>query len=119
MKIVQNSLKDRFQKDYDMKLKFSGLISVVYRKNHFSQISAKSEMVTMGGLGKLKWNDPNGLCGRGVSSSQLCSQSIPCTNFCAHVTLFVCTLMHHQRPVLKDVSIKFMGVNCLISSRLP
>ena len=54
MKIVQNSLKDRFQKDYDMKLKFSGLISVVYRKNHFSQISAKSEMVTMGGLGKLK-----------------------------------------------------------------
>ena len=96
MKIVQNSLKDRFQKDYDMKLKFSGLISVVYRKNHFSQISAKSEMVTMGGLGKLKWNDPNGLCGRGVSSSQLCSQSIPCTNFCAHVTLFVCTLMHHH-----------------------
>ena len=31
MKIVQNSLEDRFQKDYDMKLKFSGLISVVER----------------------------------------------------------------------------------------
>ena len=28
------------------------------RKDHFSQISAKFEMVTMGGLDDLKWNEP-------------------------------------------------------------
>ena len=34
----------------------------------------------------------NSLCRQPISSSQLCSQSMPCTNFCAHVMLFTCTL---------------------------
>ena len=35
----------------------------------------------------------NGLCGQPISSSQLCSQSIPFTNFRARETPFVCTLL--------------------------
>ena len=34
----------------------------------------------------------NGLCGQAISTSQLCSQSIIGTNFCAHVMLFGCIL---------------------------
>ena len=34
----------------------------------------------------------NGLCGQVISSSQLCSQSLPCTNFRARATPFACTL---------------------------
>ena len=34
----------------------------------------------------------NSLCGQAISSSQLCSQLIPCTHFRARVTPFACTL---------------------------
>ena len=45
----------------------------------------------------------NGLCGQAISSSQLCSQSIPCTNFRARVTPFVCTLRARLRPCTQFV----------------
>ena len=35
----------------------------------------------------------NGLCGYTITSSQLCSQSISCTNFRARVTSFACMLL--------------------------
>ena len=34
----------------------------------------------------------NSLCERAIRSSQLSSQSIPCTNYHVRVTLFACTL---------------------------
>ena len=34
----------------------------------------------------------NGLCGQAINSSQLCSQSILCTNFHAFESPFLCTL---------------------------
>ena len=38
----------------------------------------------------------DGLCGQMISSSHLCSESILCMNFCAHVMRLACKL--HARP---------------------
>ena len=45
----------------------------------------------------------NSLRGRALSSSQWCSQSIPCTNFRARVTPFTCTLRARSKPCMQFV----------------
>ena len=45
----------------------------------------------------------NGLCGEAISSSQLCSQSTPCTNFRACAPPFASTLRARLEPCTQFV----------------
>ena len=47
-----------------------------------------------------------GLCRQVINSSQLCSQSIPCTNFHAHVTPFACLVVTVHKQFEKAWNIK-------------